>query len=1329
MIERFFHARDEAGQTDAGAVLLRRVSCGAQHTALISDDHRLLTFGMGWFGRLGHGNLENQYAPHLVDSPKELRGRVHDVRCGAYHTYMIDEDAMLWAVGRETCICCDGQGHQSTPVRFDPFWKEPQRYIVSLATHEQHALAIVRRVGSPPTSSPELWVWGRNNRGQLGVPEEQASRIHLPWQLRVPPEWEEEEEGEEEEPRGRVKHELRQVATGPGHSMCIVARTRPATRRRRERKETLIYAWGCSGSGRLGISKEKMDRPVVSPQPEDGDTMKAFMGPWGSTYMKIFPPTPVDDRLWRPSEDLQDSRDEEARPLEDGLHARGKEQSKTWLDIQVKMSVEDQANKTLSLMEQGKSIGGRYNVHMANVRKIWSKGEKGDITEYNLRLRMKEVETEYVRTLQALKICSTSFAPKIERRVKTDERVLTQLRNFEEFVWILQQQPLYLRNVARLLWNANIEDKEVKLFNRVTSQIFADLRNTRTRNLMKALCRVMIEFELQKYEKVETAVEDLFRPSFSRVSTFLTRMCTNPHFTKDIINPIMDPDNEHSLVAYIIEYTLVDLKKIRKDSRGAIIPDTRKLRQEHYELDSTTHPLFTGLLTTHIGEYDKEIQRFVEVENLDQPGGKKDGSRQFFQVELRGFYGLCHKSEDISDAGHLQGKVTEFIKHFIHHTLKKCKDISQILVHTYYHLTLQNYAINRFKQDDGNMEPGICGPLAALLLGSILGGVLDAVDTGPFAMLRWRIQEKVKQEVEGSLSNKGKKNKGDDTQGQDGDWNSYTKRVLWNIKAVSRMLYRAFHPDVYYEQYAEFAGGTGGTLEKEKEISRNCADKLREMAQDELLKVFKTEELGQDDTEMDLTVDLYLSHLTLEKSTVGLSTEDMLEFTNFLWKNMEDIGYDEEAGNGICLDTKDNDRVYLLLAAMRPALDEAKLARRKRDVMWGEDQLLYAAYYKEKHNFVMRPRFLEFPWEGDLGDPTFCEESQAPIPRYIANKRQKGRKGGGRAVKPLRMTGTEDLSKEVQAAFVCVEDILQELSGSGPDRLRYKIRGHKFDDLQVCFSEFQRKIQSDIEEKHLPASYGELLRKLTEAKTMVEHKLMGGNIDEAALLQYMDHNMRKRKEYAKYLMNASKQTEVIDKAYSEYLQTLRNEHQRLLLVRDRTRSCEIPEGILSKAQQHSESLTFQRCKRIKLRVKSHNPTPAQLIFDQADNALQKDFDGEQVLPSRTFSLKELERRGILTKLNTKIPKDMKKELRFTFAANSESFDVSVLRGKVCIKEYVITREEVQMMETAGKTAVIPYPRPSNRNELKYDNGFLWMHSFRLRRLLAILNSEGGLMGG
>merc|ERR1712113_363344 len=115
-----------------------------------------------------------------------------------------------------------------------------------------------------------------------------------------------------------------------------------------------------------------------------------------------------------------------------------------------------------------------------------------------------------------------------------------------------------------------------------------------------------------------------------------------------------------------------------------------------------------------------------------------------------------------------------------------------------------------------------------------------------------------------------------------------------------------------------------------------------------------------------------------------------------------------------------------------------------------------------------------------------------------------------------------------------------------------------------------------------------------------------------------------------------------------YERALNNDHKLLMQVRDRTRTCEIPEGILSKAEQHSETLAFSRCKRAKLKAKSSKPTPAQIMFDQTESALQADFDGELVMPSRTFTIRELERQGLVTRLNKAIPTDMKRELRFTF---------------------------------------------------------------------------------
>lgn len=44
----------------------RKVCCGGQHAAVLTDCGEIFTWGRGGFGRLGHGNRE------VVDSPKRI---------------------------------------------------------------------------------------------------------------------------------------------------------------------------------------------------------------------------------------------------------------------------------------------------------------------------------------------------------------------------------------------------------------------------------------------------------------------------------------------------------------------------------------------------------------------------------------------------------------------------------------------------------------------------------------------------------------------------------------------------------------------------------------------------------------------------------------------------------------------------------------------------------------------------------------------------------------------------------------------------------------------------------------------------------------------------------------------------------------------------------------------------------------------------------------------------------------------------------------------------------------------------------------------------------
>lgn len=61
----------------------RFISCGQNHTAVVTSRNELYTFGWGQHGRLGHGDEDMLNTPKKVDDLSRL---VKTVVCGAYHT-------------------------------------------------------------------------------------------------------------------------------------------------------------------------------------------------------------------------------------------------------------------------------------------------------------------------------------------------------------------------------------------------------------------------------------------------------------------------------------------------------------------------------------------------------------------------------------------------------------------------------------------------------------------------------------------------------------------------------------------------------------------------------------------------------------------------------------------------------------------------------------------------------------------------------------------------------------------------------------------------------------------------------------------------------------------------------------------------------------------------------------------------------------------------------------------------------------------------------------------------------------------------------------------
>ncbi|MDR3739852.1 MAG: hypothetical protein P4L40_12635 [Terracidiphilus sp.] len=82
-----------------GGTRIVQVAAGAEHSVLLSDIGRVLTFGCGRFGRLGLGDESNQPLPRQVDG---LRERAIGVFAGGEHTHALTPSG-LWSWGNGQC--------------------------------------------------------------------------------------------------------------------------------------------------------------------------------------------------------------------------------------------------------------------------------------------------------------------------------------------------------------------------------------------------------------------------------------------------------------------------------------------------------------------------------------------------------------------------------------------------------------------------------------------------------------------------------------------------------------------------------------------------------------------------------------------------------------------------------------------------------------------------------------------------------------------------------------------------------------------------------------------------------------------------------------------------------------------------------------------------------------------------------------------------------------------------------------------------------------------------------------------------------------------------
>ncbi|XP_012502611.1 PREDICTED: E3 ISG15--protein ligase HERC5 [Propithecus coquereli] len=93
------------------------LTCGGSHTALLTQDGLVFTFGAGKYGQLGHSSTQNELRPRLVT---ELTGkRVTQIACGRWHTLAYVSDlgkVFSFGSGKEKQLGNSGTQNQLLPL-------------------------------------------------------------------------------------------------------------------------------------------------------------------------------------------------------------------------------------------------------------------------------------------------------------------------------------------------------------------------------------------------------------------------------------------------------------------------------------------------------------------------------------------------------------------------------------------------------------------------------------------------------------------------------------------------------------------------------------------------------------------------------------------------------------------------------------------------------------------------------------------------------------------------------------------------------------------------------------------------------------------------------------------------------------------------------------------------------------------------------------------------------------------------------------------------------------------------------------------------------------
>lgn len=141
------------------------LSAGSNHILALNDKGKAFAWGSGQQNQLGRRVIERTRTAGLVPREFGLRGNIHTIACGSYHSFAIDSKGKVWAWGLNSF----GETGISDDVGEDGAYVMKPTVVEALAGYDVREISGGGHHSLACTTDGKLLVWGRCDGGQTGL--------------------------------------------------------------------------------------------------------------------------------------------------------------------------------------------------------------------------------------------------------------------------------------------------------------------------------------------------------------------------------------------------------------------------------------------------------------------------------------------------------------------------------------------------------------------------------------------------------------------------------------------------------------------------------------------------------------------------------------------------------------------------------------------------------------------------------------------------------------------------------------------------------------------------------------------------------------------------------------------------------------------------------------------------------------------------------------------------------------------------------------------------------------------------------------------------------